>query len=99
MAITALFALIFSYFYFNKRLKIYYYTENNNLKIIYFDKGNNNCKMEKVIYTVNGTTFEETSMVDNECSICLDYFDHKMAINILVLDNFGRKYKFTYKTR
>lgn len=96
-AITAALALTFGFVYFNKRMKIYCFSENDKLKIIGFDKGNGACKIKKVIYSINNKTFEETAIANNECTINLNYYDHQKLIEMLVFDNFGRKYKLVYK--
>lgn len=92
-ALAAILALIFGFFYFNKRLKIYHYIDNHTLKIICFDKGNGACKIKKLIYTVNNKSFEESNISDNECTISLSYCNYREKIRIKIFDNFGRVYK------
>jgi len=97
-SLTAVLALIFGFFYFNKRMKVYHYTENDKLNIICFNKGNNSCKIIKIIYSIDKNMFEVRNIKDNEYSIDIKTLNENKPIKIIVFDNFGRKYKIVYKS-
>ncbi len=99
IAIVALLALIFSFIYFNKRLKFYCHEKINTLKITACDKGNGSCRIIAGEYYLDKQKNNKTKIEhfeNNEVLIDLEQLKFTV-LRLNIIDNYGRKYKVIYK--
>ena len=101
IALVALLALIFSFIYFNKRLKFYCHREMDTLKVTTCDKGNGSCRILLVEYYLDKQKNKKTkidSFQNNEFSINLKHLVFSV-LYLRIRDNYGRNYKVKYKLK
>jgi len=99
--ITAVVAIVVGCVYFNRRLKFYIYQKNDILCLSSFDRGNGACHISIAFYALKKISREQMTEIEpingDELKVDVRPFGDFKKVYFIIIDNFGRKYKTSYK--